>query len=174
VTASQMSCTALPKAVSSVPGRTLVCGRLPASGDATGRADGLAGAPSGDPLWLGDVAWVALTGLVDAVAGEVVPVPSMAACWRAEQPASTASAAARATPRATARRRAPRTPMSWPVTTDHGTRRGALRCGDGEVKTKLRRAVAALIAAGGRRAPRSPRAAAAGTRAAAARGQQSW
>src|SRR5580700_444152 len=101
-----MSCTALPKARSSVRGRTLVCGRLATDAGATGRADGRPGGdgltrvPLGDTRGLGAAPRVALSGLVDALAGADAVAGAdgrpLAPGADAEQPASTASAAATA------------------------------------------------------------------------------
>jgi hypothetical protein len=111
-----MSYTALSKAVSSVRGRALVCGRLAADGGATGKADARAGADclTGVPLGRGDALRVALTGLVATLAvtaGLTTAPGALPGVGPAEQPVSTASAAATAgmaAGRATARRRAPR------------------------------------------------------------------
>src|SRR5262249_50021507 len=157
---SQMSCTALPNASSSVLGRAVVCGRLAADGGATGRADGL-----------GTVAWVALATLV-AAAAVTAGLATAPGADPAEQPVSTARPAATATAtagtagRATARRCAPRTTPPWFITSDDGTQCGPRQSGDREVQWRV--IPVAQLSGGGRRAPRSPRAAAAGTRAAGA------
>src|SRR3984957_5566229 len=188
-----MSCTALPKAMSSVRGRTLVGGRPAAADGATGSTTGpaggdcLTGVPLDGTLGLGGAVVVLFTGLAAALAVVLGPAPTRGAA-PAEQPARTASAAAAARARATvaerataARCRPPCPPMSGPVTVDEGTRRGQRRRGDGEVRIPVRATLggvpgcvagapprAVLSRGGGRRAPRSPPAAAAGTRVAAA------